>query len=151
MAQERANPLPPGRYWLQLFEPLAEGRPDARSVFAAWQREHTATVKTEVTETFERDSSGGKARVFVVFKVLSPTPFPIAPSVGFPDIVQKGTDLVPLEQSSVKASSDTEPPDPVAPSLDDFGALLGKVALVGGLVVGGLVLAQVLSLIPRRH
>jgi len=73
---QRKNPLPPGRYWQDIFE-------DQWSAFDAWLTQNADKVHVEENETHipEGDEKGGnitgiaagaKARHFYIFTVLSP-------------------------------------------------------------------------------
>ena len=68
MAIERRNPLPPGRYWVDVFDRIGtagafKGQ-NEQQAFRNWLRAFAATVKVEVTETHDTDPP----RDFYVFR-----------------------------------------------------------------------------------
>jgi hypothetical protein len=133
-AQETQNPLPAGRYWVDVFAPDADA-------FGAWLSSNKATVKVRTTEHFDSDP----VRDWYLFDVSVPTPWH---GPGFPEIAT----------ADVTSSSDTvQRPDPVpsfATQVEEMmkstkdaakaTAWLG-IALVA--VVGG---ALVVYYLPRR-
>jgi hypothetical protein len=124
MALERRNPLPVGRYWLDVWAKDAQA-------WADFVRANAAALKTERTEHFE-ENAGGPARDFVIFKTSAPVPWNA--KFGFPTIAP----------SSVQGSGDTVdklPPEtgPELPTLlGGAGVVAGTLAILvgGGLVLG---------------
>lgn len=131
-ALERTNPLPAGRYWVDVFQPDADA-------FGAWLSSNKATVHVVSTEHFERNASG-PPRDWYLFQVMAPTPWQ---GPGFPTIAD----------ATVTSSSDTATrPDPTPDTLStaadaasDFTAAARRAAsalpTVGLVAIGlGLVL-----------
>lgn len=96
-ALERTNPLPAGRYWVDVFSPDADA-------FGAWLSSNKATVHVVATEHFEKNDAG-PPRDWYLFQVLAPTPWA---GPGFPTIAAP----------TVTSSSDTATrPDPTPDTL----------------------------------
>jgi hypothetical protein len=91
-ALERANPLPPGRYWVDVFETDSPN-------FSTWLAANKGAVSIVSTEHFDANA-GGPARDWVLFQVSTPVAWQ---GPGFPTIAD----------ASVTSSSDTaQRPDP---------------------------------------
>lgn len=133
MAAERRNPLPVGRYWVDVFDlvstaPATKGQ-NEQTAFRAWLRRNAATVKVERTQSFDTEP----ARDFYIFKVVASTPWE---GPGFPTIAPSG----------VQSSDDTVtklPPE--KDPLDKLGDALSvpspsSFALILAVGLGGLVL-----------
>jgi hypothetical protein len=110
-ALERTNPLPAGRYWVDVFQPDAEA-------FGAWLSSNKATVHVVSTQSFEKND-GGPPRDWYLFQVSAPTPWQ---GPGFPTIAD----------ASVTSSADTaqrpDPaPDPVSQLADASSDLFSSV------------------------
>lgn len=124
-ALERRNPLPPGRYWIDLFEKDSPA-------WLAWRARNN--VKIEVTEHFSSDP----VRDFIIFRVDAPVPWE---GPGFPTIAP----------ASVQSSSDTldRPPpekDPLDKLTDFVTSPAVKVAgSLLGIVVGGALIVYIIS------
>jgi len=101
------NPLPPGRYWIDIFEKDV-------STWVGWSGGNAATVHIEKTEFFAGTTKvdtvlgwiypwvpgSGQSipdRAFVIFTVIIPTSWGIADSVGWPNTAP----------ASIQTSSDT--------------------------------------------
>jgi hypothetical protein len=106
---ERRNPLPPGRYWVDVFPPHLD-------TFAAWLKTHGPTsgggdgsVTVEETETFEGASDGSMPpRDFYIFDVSAPVNW-------------EGPGLPTVATPNIKASDDTvQKPAPVPNVLDQI-------------------------------
>jgi hypothetical protein len=118
VAVERRNPLPVGRYWIDLFG-------DKRQVFTDWQRQNRDTVKVRETEDHPDESP---PHTFFIFEVLGPDAsgqlgaphFP--DELGFPNIA---TADIQSEQDTV-SKPDVEQPSgqAIATGSIVFGALL---------------------------
>jgi len=75
MTQERRNPIPAGRYWLDLSAQGAER-------FGQWRDMYTGYVQIE---SVQRSEDSG--REFVLFNVLLPSPrWPDSFGLGFPSV-----------------------------------------------------------------
>lgn len=135
--QRNLSPLPEGRYWINLFEPLAEGRPDGRDSFQKWRDSAgSGRVRVETIEEFSREQGDGKARRFVIFRVLEPTMGFPSKDVGFPEIIKLGREQPPIEQSTVKTSEDTVHDESDEEEEDSTGAKSVKVLVVVGVALG---------------
>jgi hypothetical protein len=100
---ERANPLPPGQYWIDIFAPK-------QAAWDAWLAKAGASVHVAVTEQYEGDEEAGyPSRTWYQFDVLSPVQWgnPLAVELGWPNI----------DKVTPKSSDDTV----TKPSLDAFG------------------------------
>lgn len=130
-AVERRSPVPPGRYWVDVFEP-------AQAAFRAWLEEHAAHVR--VVNTSSHEPVGGyPARDWYLFEVIAPVPWE---GPGFPTIAS----------SDVKSSQDTAdrpPPEPdfaeklgdLIPDFKKLGeeaAKIGRIVTIAAILAGGL-------------
>jgi len=81
---QRADPIPPGRYWLNFKNSGMDGGAQS-AAWVAWVRTNPETVRVESTQ--EGDADGFS---FVVFTVLSPTSRwptqPLKNFLGFPSV-----------------------------------------------------------------
>lgn len=138
-AIERANPLPVGKYWVDVFDPQ-------EAAFQAWLRKNKASVVVRSTETFE-PSGDYPGRAWRLFEVSSPVTWE---GPGFPTIAGP----------SVKTSADTAdrpPPEPdVIDKIEGWGkdaSTATKTAFVvtgvAVVVVAGVLIAYYLP--PRRR
>lgn len=92
-AVERANPLPAGRYWVDVFQPDADA-------FGAWLSSNKATVRVVSTQHFDRNDAG-PPRDWYLFEVTAPTPW-------------QGPGLPTRADASITSSADTvQRPDPL--------------------------------------
>ncbi len=128
---ERTNPLPVGVYWQDLIGD------DAQAEFAALTLEQQGNIKVLVSEFFEADGEF-ESRNWVKFQVIAPFPWP-QKKLGFPEVIEQGDNI----NSSSDTVSGTEPtstwPDLFA-SECDTRCQIGRVVVVGGVVVAGVVL-----------
>jgi hypothetical protein len=133
-ALQRANPLPPGRYWVDVFETDSPA-------FSSWLAVNRATVNVVSTEHFDQNA-GGPARDWVLFQITGPTPWN---GPGFPTIADP----------SVTSSSDTAERPPPAPdpttSLADAMDRQLHMWNMGTLLGVGMGLGAVLLLIRRAR
>lgn len=141
MAVERRNPLPPGRYWVDVFDRVALSGPFAgtneQQSFREWLKAFSFTLHVEATETHDSDPP----RDWYLFRVEQPTPWlgPGFPTIATPD---------------VKSSADTvQRPDPEKDPLDSglFDTGARGLLLIGGLLAAGLVLTNVNLLVSKRR
>lgn len=119
MAEVRTNPLPPGRYWIDVADKPsgANGVDD----FDAWVRANAGKVHFESSS--EHPPQGGvPRRLFAIFTVSAPVFFPAA-NFGFPSFAPAS---VRTEEDTIQAPPD--PADPLSnlslPTFADIGALL---------------------------
>lgn len=133
-AMERTNPLPAGRYWVDVFAPQEDA-------FQAWLQKNKANVAVTTTETFD-PIDGYPGRVWRLFEVSAPVTWE---GPGFPTIA--GAD--------VQTAADTvQRPDPQKDPLDklsDYGANVGTTAKAILWVVGGVVVLVVGGVIITRY
>lgn len=126
--QREVNPLPPGRYWLDVFE-QPEGQTEEFLEFT-----RGGLVDVESTEEFPADGTTPR-RTFFLFRVKEPGAVFNAEKFGFPNIAP----------DNIKSSADTA----LVPEVDatPTGPAL-RVALVVG--AAALVVAGVVYLIKRK-
>jgi hypothetical protein len=137
--QRKTEPMPEGRYWIDLFEPLAVGRPDARASFDRWTSGPAkGKVRVETIEEFPRDGDT-KARRFVIFRVLEPVGGFPSKDVGFPEIIKLGKEQPPIEKSPVKTSEDTVHDQSDEEEEPGAGSQTVKVLVVVGVAVGAVI------------
>jgi hypothetical protein len=124
---ERRNPLPPGRYWVDVFQSKS-------AAFNAWLARNKTAVKVESTESFPGDLDNAyESRDWVLFRVLSPAPW-------------EGPGLPTVADASVKTSDDTvQKPPPEKGPLENLPKLpsaagMGAVAAAAGLGLFALVM-----------
>jgi hypothetical protein len=123
MAIERRNPLPVGKYWVDVFEPHI---PD----FRMWLDKHEDSIKIEKQENFPFADGPYPPHNWYLFSVLSETPWE---GPGFPDIAteereSKDTaDRGPAEKSGLESIEET---------VEKAGNFLIIGALVGAAYVG---------------
>lgn len=141
---EKANPLPVGRYWIDVFDAK-------KSVWDAWLA--TANIATDPTtytgpsdrvqvkkieyyESFEDNGQTYPGRYWILFKVVEPTPWGVlmAEQLGWPNTAP----------GSIQTSDDTvQKPDPNDARTDwlpDVGPL-GKITIAGTGILAVAVLA----------
>lgn len=135
-ALERRNPLPPGKYWVDVFTPQ-------EAAFQDWLRKNKGSVSVITTETFAPiDDYPGRA--WRLFTVQAPVAWE---GPGFPTIAEPG----------VETSEDTaQRPDPEKDPLDKLSdfytgsaakTTFWVIGAVVAVVVGGVIVAH--YLIPR--
>ena len=118
---ERRNPLPAGRYWIDLFAQDSDAWLD-------WRKRNASSVGIEATEHINSEPP----RDFIIFHVTAPVSWE---GPGYPNVADK----------SVQSSNDTaqRPPpqkDPIdkIPDLPDFTKSSSGMGLLSGLaIVGG--------------
>lgn len=136
MGLVKTEPLPIGRYWIDIF-----GTDDVQT-FTKWHAFNAEFVKIEKTEHYEANAESGapEGGDFVIFNVSQPVAWGLAPEIGWPSTA--GTEV-----QSAKDTIDRPPPE--TPFWEEAGT--GKIAgwvpwVVGGAVLvigGGLVLVAV--------
>jgi hypothetical protein len=140
-AIERRNPLPVGKYWVDVFE-------KDQAAFRAWLTANRGSVQAQTTESFPANE-GGPARDWYLFSVTAPVTWN---GPGFPTIAGPG----------VQTSADTaERPQPEKDPTDKLSDYLKKLAddaekakntilwvgAIAVVVVGGVLIAYYA---PRR-
>lgn len=130
MAIERKNPLPAGRYWIDVID----YPPGHMNEFTAWALANDQKIAIESTE--ERTELDPH-QLFVIFRVLEPVFFP-QKNFGFPNIAGE----------QVHTSDDTaQKPDVPEPS---FEGPAGQLVTFGGLALGAAALLFLAKLIGRK-
>lgn len=139
---QRDNPLPPGIYWLDVIDV-----PNQQE-FAAWRLEHSAKVRLISTEHFEAinwpdctpldfttNSLCAPSRDWVKFEVAEPVVWDSV-RFGFPNIISAG--------EKIETSADTTN-EPDFSDNCDIGCQAEKVAIAGGVILGGVALIILLK------
>jgi len=145
-AVERRNPLPVGRYWIDIFD-------SQENAFRAWLNEHKGSVRVITTESYPSSTFGGyEGRVWRLFEVTAPVSWN---GPGFPTIAEahvKGSDDTaqrpPKEKDPLDRLGEIEVP---VSGLRTVSWVLGGVVLVAAVVVGGVILIKTRSATPRRE
>lgn len=123
MAIERRNPVPPGKYWVDVFEPhIAD--------FRTWLSSNSESVSVDKTENYLADGDN-PAHNWYLFTVHT-------------DIKWEGPGLPTIADENVHASTDTSekpPPEPsgletIEAGIEKAGNFLIIGALVGAAYVG---------------
>lgn len=138
-AIERTNPLPVGKYWVDVFAPQ-------EATFQSWLQKNKANIIVTSTESF--DAVGDyPSRNWRLFEVNAPVMWE---GPGFPTIAGP----------NVKSSSDTsDRPAPEPDAIDKLKGLGGDAAssVKTAMIVGGVVLVVVAGVLvayyapPRRQ
>jgi len=141
---ERRNPVPPGRYWLDVFPPNI-------ATITAWTRANKGAVRVVSTEFFDSTPP----RQWLMFDVLEPVPFDQL-TFGFPTVVKQAASVAkdgkPID-TKVKASSDTADLGKDASIFDELSRGLGlspELAALVPLVALGIAALVVTSVINNR-
>lgn len=141
---EKANSLPPGRYWIDVFD-------EKKSVWDAWlataniasdptsfgsPSDRVQVEKTEYYEPFEDDGKSYPGRYWILFRVYQSTPWGtlMAEQIGWPNTAP----------ASIQTSDDTvQKPDPNdartdwLPNSPGFKLAVGGTALLAVAVLAG--------------
>lgn len=132
MTLERRNPLPKGRYWVDMFG-------DNRELFNEWLTANRGLVHRISVESFPADD-GGPARDWSLFEVTGGPTGEFLPEwvgIGFPTIAD----------SSVMSSSDTVTAPDVADLPKTDLEKIGQILLIGGaLTLGAIALSSLASI-----
>jgi len=135
-ALERHNPVPPGKYWVDVFE-------QDSPTFYDWLAANRGSVRVESTESFP-SNEGGPAREWYLFTVSAPVQWN---GPGFPTIAGP----------AVTSSTDTtQRPDPEKDPLDKLDDWMNKkgganyVVAAGAVAVVVAITGLVLYYVPRR-
>lgn len=140
---ERRNPVPPGRYWLDVFPPNI-------ATITAWTRANK-NVRVVSTEFFDTTPP----RQWLMFDVASPVQFDQL-TFGFPTVVKQAPDVAkdgkPID-TKVKTSADTADLGKDASIFDELSRGLGlspELAALVPLVALGIAALVVTSVINNR-
>lgn len=130
---EKRDPLPVGRYWIDVF-----GKD--YGVFLDWTIAHKATVTVVKTEQYDTTSDWNlfddrEAGAWFLFEVSAPTSWGIASDVGWPNTAP----------SNIQSSQDTIQSPPLPKNiLDDGGDAIPKWVPWVGVGVGAVMLTMFL-------
>ena len=130
--QRTTNPLPDGRYWVELSSP-------EREKFDTWRADNSGQVKVETTESDEETSPPWS---FYIFTVKGMTPVPGGTGSIFIPVTWPANDFgfPSLAPDNVKSRDDViQHPDLPKSGTDQLGDLLGgkgEGGLLGGLESG---------------
>jgi len=131
---ERRNPLPPGRYWQDIFKPQF-------SAFDNWlvrNRDHLDVLTTEHfdapgIEITDPAGFGTTERQWILFRVIEPVKW-------------EGPGLPTIATDDIRSSGDTErPTDDIVPPNDAGGIFKVAALAAGAIVLAGVVLNKVLN------
>lgn len=129
MAIQRKNPLPIGRYWVDIV--ATQSYPGIQLYFYSWLRQNREAVNVVQKEHFgalwnalERD--------WYLFDVTKPVKWDTTKGFGLPTIVQLGANPTIV----VKPEDTVQKPDPEGPMdiINDFLADAKSVLLIGALL-----------------
>lgn len=118
MTIERRNPLPIGRYWIDIFD-------SGNAAWQGWLASNASTVRVESTQDFDASGTSvlnttAPARRFIIFVTTAPTPWPPNMGIGLPTIAD--SDVNQSDDTVVKPPPEKDPLD----KLSDWGSDLGK-------------------------
>jgi hypothetical protein len=131
----RQNPLPAGRYWIDVFDPN-------RGTMQLWVNTNAASLSVQDLESFPAVVNGGitdtdqnyPARDFYIFTVTNPVPWN-AVTFGYPTIAA----------ANINSSDDTVQ----EPSVDSPNDIIGKaaadlteIAFWSAIVIGGVLVLK---------
>jgi hypothetical protein len=140
---ERRNPVPPGRYWLDVFPPNI-------ATVTAWTRGNK-TVRVVSSEFFDTTPP----RQWLMFDITEPTQFDQL-TFGFPTVVKQASSVAkdgkPID-TKVKTSADTADLGKDASIFDELSRGLGlspELAALVPLVALGIAALVVTSVINNR-
>lgn len=141
-AIERTNPLPVGKYWVDVFDPQ-------EVAFRAWLQKNKANVAVTTTESFDPvgDYPG---RVWRLFEVNAPVMWE---GPGFPTIAGPGVNT--SADTSDRPPPEKDPTDKLADYLkklaDDADKAKNTIFWVGAIVAVVAVGGAVIYYMPRRQ
>lgn len=108
MAIERRNPLPKGKYWVDIID--TPKVPGARLYFVAWLARNRGKVNVIKKEEFGGLTTG-KARDWYLFEVLQPVTWETDKGFGLPSQVMSAENpSAPIVTSSADTATRPEPP-----------------------------------------
>jgi len=124
----KTEPLPVGRYWIDIF-----GTEDGQA-FTKWQAFNSEFVKIEKTEHYEANAEAGapEGGDFVIFTVSQPVAWGLASRIGWPSTAG----------AEVQTSQDTIQAPPPEPNFWEQVGADGKLSVAGWVpwAIGGAVL-----------
>lgn len=121
MALQRQNPLPPGRYWQDIFH-------NQLPAFQDWLVRNRASVRAVATEDKGIDFLSGYHIIWYLFEVTAPTRWE---GPGIPTIADAG---VQSSQDTVQKPTVQDPVETLAQWTSGAGSTLSTILVLG--VVG---------------
>lgn len=135
MTIERRNPLPKGRYWVDIVD--SPKFPGARITFSGW------LTRNSGVKVIKRESFGalvtGKARDWYLFEVLQPVVWERNRGWGFPSIVQSPENPTAPKVEKPEDTAQRPPPPTIR---DAAGELFGDLSPWAWLALGVLAWSQ---------
>jgi len=116
MAQERKNPLPPGRYWIDVFDPHRRG-------FKDWLDKNASTISVEQTKEYETNTPLG---TFYLFTTSEPVQWE---GPGFPTIADQGVQS--QEDTAQRPPPEKEGLEKLEEIVENTGSFLAMAAILG--------------------
>jgi hypothetical protein len=137
MAIERRNPLPKGKYWVDIID--TPKVPGARLYFTAWLARNRGKVKVIKKEEFGALITG-KARDWYLFEVLEPVTWETDKGFGLPSQVMSFENPnAPVVTSSADTATRPEPP---AGPLEQLNELFGDAKALAFILLGAYLLTR---------
>lgn len=118
MAIQRKNPVPKGRYWVDIID--TKTNPGCRLYFSSWLLRNSKKVKVVKVEHFGALYSGAD-RDWYLFDVLEPVTWENGKGFGLPTIVQSGEN--PTAAPVATAADTATRPEPPAGPLEQLSEL----------------------------
>jgi hypothetical protein len=146
VAIERRNPLPVGRYWIDIFEFNS-------TAWKTWLSVAGDSVRVEVTESHPTTSQEGvdyPAREWFVFRVLRPVAWPKDAGLGLPTIADDSTSS--SSDTVVRPDPEVDVTDshPLDAALDAAGSVARSVGTAITIVAAVVAVAVVVSFGRQR-
>ena len=130
MAVQRQNPLPKGRYWVDIVDTKHD--PGARLYFASWLLRNSKSVKVVRVEHFDRLRHGAD-RDWYLFDVSAPVRWETDRGFGLPTIVKSGENPTAAPVLSAADTATTPAPTSLSDQFRDFLNDAKSVVLIIGL------------------
>lgn len=130
MAIERRNPVPKGRYWVDVID--TKSYPGARLFFSAWLARNRSAVVVVKKESYGSLITGA-ARDWYLFDVMTPVTWEKGQGFGLPTIVRSAENpKAPVVTTAADTGVRPPPPPPFSDQIsnifDDFKTV-GLIAL----------------------
>jgi hypothetical protein len=120
MAIERRNPVPKGRYWVDIID--TKSYPGARLFFHAWLARNRGKVEVVKKESFGALITGA-ARDWYLFDVKIPVTWEKGQGFGLPTIVKSAENpTAPVVTTSADTGTRPPPPPSLSEQLSDMFA-----------------------------
>lgn len=137
MAVERRNPLPVGRYWIDVIDTRA--RPGLRLRFAEWLGANRGNVRVVRREQFGGLLTGAP-RDWYLFEVTTPATWPSTAGFGFPSIAR--SDTAPSAPEVTTAADTAKLPPPERSMGQRLSDLMSGASTLGVIALGIYLLSQ---------